>query len=60
MTDEELQAMLDQLSAQQAEQTAAIRCALEGKWQGGADTVQGHVLALNPGLQLDPKTPLYG
>jgi hypothetical protein len=60
MTDDELQAVLDQLSAQQAEQTAAIRCALEGKWQDGADTVQGHVLALNPELELDPKTPLYG
>lgn len=60
MTDEELQAILDTLSAQQAEQTEALRCALEGKWSGAADTVEGHVLALNPSLQLDPKTPLYG
>jgi hypothetical protein len=59
MTEEEIQAAIDQLKRQQAEQTAALRCALEGRWAEGADSVAGHVLALDPALSLTPKTPLY-
>jgi hypothetical protein len=60
MTEEEIQAAITQLQAQQAEQTQALRCALEGRWSGGADTVAGHIRALDPGIaELDSKTPLY-
>lgn len=59
MSDEEFEAALEQLARQQAIQTDALRAACEGRWQGGADTVAGHVHALNPTLDLEPKTPLY-
>jgi hypothetical protein len=59
MTDDEIQAKIDQSSAQQAEQTAALRCALEGRWTEGADSVAGHVQALDPSINLDGKAPLY-
>jgi hypothetical protein len=59
MTEDEIQAAIDQLKKQQAEQTAALRCALEGRWDGGADTVAGHIKALDPDLQLTPKPPQY-
>jgi hypothetical protein len=59
VSDDPIQAAIDQLSRQQAEQTAAIRCALEGRWADGADSVAGHLKALDPTLTLNPKTPLY-
>jgi hypothetical protein len=59
MTDEEIQAKLDQLSTQQSHQTNAIRAALEARWSGGADTVDGWVKALDPTIQTNPQTPLY-
>jgi hypothetical protein len=59
MTEEEIQAKLDQLSQQQSLQTSAIRAALEARWSGGADTVDGYVKALDPNIATDPRTPLY-
>jgi len=59
MTEEQLGAIISQLERQQAEQTAALRCALEGRWTDGADSVAGHVNALDPSIQLEPKSPLY-
>jgi hypothetical protein len=59
MTDDEITALLDQLSRQQAIQTQALRAALEGRWTGGGDSVAGHVLALDPSVHLEPKVPLY-
>ncbi|HEY1293070.1 MAG TPA: hypothetical protein VGJ60_08330 [Chloroflexota bacterium] len=59
MTNEQIEAAIAQLERQQAEQTAALRCALEGHWKDGADTVAGHVNALDPNIQLNPQVPLY-
>jgi hypothetical protein len=59
MNEVEIEAMLDQLSTQQAIQTEAIKAALEARWTGGADTVDGHLHALNPHIQTSPKVPLY-
>ena len=59
MTEDEIRAAIQMLQRQQAEQTAALRCALEGRWAEGADSVAGHVEALDPSLTLSPKTPLY-
>jgi hypothetical protein len=59
MTVEEIEKAIKQLERQQAEQTEALRCALEGHWAGGADTVAGHVNALNPTIELHPKEPTY-
>ena len=59
MTDDEIQAAIDQLKTQQAEQTAAIRCALEGRWAGEADSVAGHVKALDPELEVKSRSPRY-
>jgi hypothetical protein len=60
MTPAEIQAAIELLQRQQAEQTQAIRCALEGRWANGADTVAAHIMALDPTLaNLNPKTPLY-
>lgn len=59
MTDDEITALLDQLSRQQALQTRALRAALEGRWTDGADSVAGDVLALDPEARLEPQAPLY-
>ena len=59
MTEQEIQAAIAQLQAQQAEQTAALRCALEGRWSEGADSVAGHLKALDPNMAVEPKAPLY-
>jgi hypothetical protein len=59
MNEDEVQAKLDQLSQQQAYQTNALRAALEARWMGGADTVDGWVHALDPSISTDPKEPLY-
>jgi hypothetical protein len=59
MTDDEIDAKLDQLARQQAIQTEALRAALEGRWTGGADTVEGHLQALDPSRELEPRVPLY-
>jgi hypothetical protein len=60
MTEAEIQAAIAQLQAQQAEQTQALRCALEGRWSDGADSVAGHIRALDPSIvALESKTPLY-
>ena len=60
MDDEQIQAIIQQLQRQQAEQTAALRCALEARWSGEADSVEGHIKALDPTIELTPKAPLYG
>ena len=59
MSDDEMTAMLDQLSRQQALQTQALRAALEGRWADGADSVAGYIMALDPEAQIEPKVPLY-
>jgi hypothetical protein len=59
MTDDEIDAKLDQLERQQALQTEAIRAALEGRWAGGADTVAGQLQALDPSRELLPRVPLF-
>jgi len=60
MTDDEIQAVIAQLQAQQSLQSSALKAALEARWSGQADSVDGFVKALTPGLDTDPKTPLYG
>ena len=59
MNDDEITAMLEQLSRQQAIQTKALRAALEGRWTDGADSVAGYIQALDPQAQLEPQVPLY-
>ena len=59
MSDEEITAMLDLLSRQQALQTQALRAALEGRWTDGADSVAGCLVALDPEATIEPKVPLY-
>ena len=59
MNEDEIQATIAQLQRQQAEQTAALRCALEGRWSDGADSLAGHIRALDPTINLNPKVPLY-
>lgn len=59
MNDDEIQAKLDQLSQQQSFQTNAIRAALEARWSGGADTVDGWLKALDPSIETNPQAPLY-
>ena len=59
MNEDEIQMKLDQLSQQQAFQTNAIRAALEARWSGEADTVDGWLKALDPDIQTNPQTPLY-
>jgi len=60
MTDEELQATIKQLQEQQSLQSAALKAALEARWSGEADSVDGYVKALTPGMETTPRTPLYG
>ena len=43
-------AQITQLQQQQAIMTQAIKNMLEGKWSGGADTVEGLLYALDPGM----------
>jgi hypothetical protein len=59
VTAEEIEAKLAQLEQQQSFQTSALRAALEARWSGEADSVDGFVKALDPTIQTDPKTPLY-
>jgi len=59
MDDQELQVWLDQLARQQALQTQALQALLEARWEGGADTVVGHLKALDPSLEPQPRVPLY-
>jgi hypothetical protein len=59
VNEDEIQMKLDQLSEQQAFQTNAIRAALEARWSGGADTVDGWLKALDPSIETNPQTPLY-
>ena len=54
MNEDEIQMKLDQLAQQQAYQTNAIRAALEARWSGGADTVDGWVKALDPRHRDEP------
>jgi hypothetical protein len=58
MTDEELQAIIQQLQQQQAYQSAALKAALEARWTG-EDSVDAYVQALTPGIHTAPETPLY-
>jgi len=59
VNDDEIQLKLDQLSQQQSFQTNAIKAALEARWSGGADTVDGWLKALDPSIETNPQTPLY-
>jgi hypothetical protein len=59
MNEDEIQLKLDQLSQQQSFQTNAIKAALEARWSGGADTVDGWLKALDPSIETNPQTPLY-
>lgn len=56
---EELEARVAQLETQQAYQTNALKAALEARWMGEADSVDGWVKALDPSIETDPKKPLY-
>jgi len=58
MSDDEIQEAIQQLQAQQALQSAALKAALEARWQG-EDSVDGYVKALTPGIQTQPEIPLY-
>jgi len=58
MNDEEIQAAIQQLQAQQSLQSAALKAALEARWTG-EDSVDGYVKALTPGIETTPETPLY-
>jgi len=58
MTEEEIQAAIQQLQSQQALQSAALKAALEARWSG-EDSVDAYVQALTPGIQTQPETPLY-
>jgi uncharacterized protein HemX len=42
---------INQLQQQQALFTQALRAMLEGKWDGGADTVEAFLYALDPNMQ---------
>lgn len=59
-TDEQIM-RLGQLQEQQSAITSALAAMCNGEWAGGADTVEGHLLALNPTWegQLEPRVPLY-
>jgi len=59
MNEEEIQAIIAQLQQQQSLQSAALKAALEARWSGQADSVDGYVQALTPGIQTQPETPLY-
>lgn len=59
MTDEEIEAKLGVLEQQQSMQTNALRAALEARWAGEADSVDGWVKALDPNIQTAPLTPIY-
>jgi hypothetical protein len=59
MNEDEINLKLDQLSQQQSFQTNAIKAALEARWSGGADTVDGWLKALDPSIETNPQTPLY-
>jgi hypothetical protein len=59
VNEDEIQLKLDQLSQQQSFQTNAIKAALEARWSGGADTVDGWLKALDPSIETNPQTPLY-
>jgi hypothetical protein len=59
MTDDDMAAAIQVLQQQQSLQSSALKAALEGRWSGDADSVDGFVQALTPGIQTDPLTPLY-
>ena len=48
--DEETQALINQLQQQQALFTQIVAAQLQGKWAHGADTAEGLLYALDPGL----------
>lgn len=59
MNDDEIQAAIEQLQAQQSLQTAALKAALEAHWTG-ENSVDAYVKALMGGdAATEPKTPLY-
>lgn len=60
MDEDEIRTLIEQLQKQQSMQTNALRAALEGRWSGQADSVDGWVRALDPGItETVPRTPLY-
>jgi len=59
MTEDEIQQAIQVLQQQQSLQSAALKAALEARWLGGADTVDGYVKALTPGIETTPEQPLY-
>jgi len=58
MNDEDIQAAIAQLQAQQSLQSAALKAALEARWTG-EDSVDAYVKALTPGIETRPEIPLY-
>jgi len=58
MNDDDIQAAIAQLQAQQSLQSAALKAALEARWTG-EDSVDAYVKALTPGIETRPETPLY-
>jgi hypothetical protein len=59
VTEDEVEAQITLLQQQQALQTNAIRAALEARWSGEADSVDGFLKALDPNIETNPQTPLY-
>ena len=55
MNEDEIQKKLDQLAQQQAYQTNAIRAALEARWSGGADTVDGGCMRSIHRIETNPR-----
>jgi hypothetical protein len=48
MADEQYTAAIAQLQTQQALFTQSLKAMLEGRWQAGANTVEGYLYALDP------------
>ena len=59
MTTDEIAATIRQLQEQQALQTQGLIAILEGRYAGGANTLDGYVHALNPDFKTEPKVPIY-
>jgi len=59
VTDEEIEAAIKVLQEQQSLQSAALKAVLEARWTGGADSLDGFVQALTPGVATAPEVPLY-
>jgi hypothetical protein len=61
MNDKQVQAQITQLQQQQSAMTRALKAALEARWVGEADSVEGWLVSLDPGLSgnIQSKPPSY-